>query len=211
MGSPKEIVIYELEALRNKLRTELDLPHTPSLILTNDFVHYFALQVRNQSDKIKYPHTYIIPRSVNENTQGYPGSRLAKSPYGKLYGRDEQGSLVSLRLQPVTIPVEFFYVTDNPIDFLVLASKWQDLSKSGALNSQIEYMGNNIDILCLPEPNISVPEKDMSMDTLDYAVTSATVNILGYTNRFSRAEDPDTTILEQKGMKFGVKPPNYSE
>lgn len=174
----------------------------PEMVLTNDWIHYFAQRFNHQDQNIQYPIVYFMPRSFSRFDSSYPAAKLSKSRYSVVYGLINE-VFVENRLIPTTLEVEIFYVTQSPKDFIRFANDWVVHSVSGQLNFSVDYLGTSLDIQMKTAEALTIPEKDMTGEAINNTVASGTATVQGYTNQIKILKK-DVPTFKNVQVSFNV-------
>ena len=174
----------------------------PEMVLTNDWIHYFAQRFNHQDQNIQYPIVYFMPRTFSRFDGGYPAAKLSKSQYSVLYGLINE-VFVENRVIPTTLEVEIFYVTNSAKDFIRFANDWVIHSVSGALNFSVDYLGTALDIQMKTAESITIPEKDMTGEAINQTIASGTATVQGYTNQI-KVLKRDVPTFKNVQVSFNV-------
>ncbi len=195
------LVDLQMMGVKNSISRVFQIKE-PEMILTNDWIHYFAQRFTHQDQNIQYPIVYFMPRTFSRFDSGYPAAKLSKSKYSVIYGLINE-VFVENRVIPTSFEVEIFYVTNSPKDFIRFANDWVIHSVSGALNYSIDYLGSSLDIQMKTAESITIPEKDMTGEAINQTIASGTAIVQGYTNQI-RATKKDVATFKNVQVSFNV-------
>ena len=159
MNSIEEMSVV---AVGQRLRDVFNLPTTPIECPANDRVHTYHKLAGRKGDEVTYP---IVAYSVTTLSEGDTASPTAMLYQGvkTTLRTDTIGSLSCI---PCKMSVDVTYLDTDRTRVLAFMSKWFRAGAAGLLNFRLRVDGVPIDIQLTPDPNLSAPQRDMSLDVV---------------------------------------------
>lgn len=184
--SVRPITYYLMRGATNAITRALALTKKPLLVMTNNPRDYFLNPgggYRKDNKEIQYPLPYVTPQSIGEYTEGNSSVGMARRTVAQKYGlRTDKDVLHRFNVVPMLLQMEFGYITNDALDFMDVGSRWIFHSKSGMLNFAIKYLGVQMDIRVMLDPQFQIPLIEGSTDVQNEGIATGTFTIYGYVN-----------------------------
>lgn len=164
----------------SRLKTTLGLDTDPLFLPTNDRWK-LADRVKAQlGSTLQLPQVYLHLQTLEINPDGLNAQSLA---YMGVYAQGKTGSNVAARhfFMPVVFTFEVIHLSDDFWDMLNFCRRMLlTHRKRDRLNFTLTYDGINIDVRVMADDQISVPDKDASVDVPNMYEVSASIRVISY-------------------------------
>lgn len=154
---------------------------------------------------LSFPLTYLRLTGVNRETTGYnPRSLLRRGIYVVTDSKDDS-FVRKLHLARVDMEYEVTFLVEDHREMMKFVSAWMTLGQENRVNFSLNYYGVDIDIPCRLSPQLTVPEKETSVDEqLNIYEITGSIIVEGYmTNQHA---DSDSDVALVKTLSTAVEP-----
>lgn len=129
---------------------------------TEDRVHLAVRKAKQEGETtVKYPILAYSISNFGPVTWQNP-TNAALRPFTTSTGSD---FVKSLRLYPTTFTFDITYLDDSRTRLIRFLSAWERASAEGKLNFRLLIDGMPVDIQVKPDPNLSVPKRDVMIES----------------------------------------------
>lgn len=176
-----------LNGLTSRLQLGFNLKELPTFISSSDRWHLAdRIQAQQQGNAksnqgtIQLPQTYLRLVTLSINNESYNNNALMLN--GK-YGAKKEGSNTVNRyeLMAATYAFEFVHISQNFMDMFQFARDYVVRSlRRQSMNFTINYDGLALDVRVFMDDNVSPPEKDASVDTVNIYELTSNIRVNGW-------------------------------
>jgi len=164
-------------------------------------------RLKTAGKSLSWPIMFVKLSAASRNLQvpGYNQKSLAR--HGVYVTRDNGDRSYMRKLHPMRVDMEFeiAYLIDDQRKALRFVSDWMTLGQENRLNFTVAYYGVGIDIAVALSPDITVPEKEGSVDeALNVYEFGTSLTVGGYMT--AQHVDNDSEIFLVKSVNVGVQP-----
>lgn len=168
-----------LRGLSIQMAKRFNLKREPIFVSSSDKWNTINNLRKQKDSRTEFPFMTFKMQSMEINSGSYsPKSLFRIGQPGA--GNDSNNMMYKNEPIPTNITLEVTFLTDDFYAMVTFANKWLYASITKSLNMELEFDGVFYGIQCEPEANVSVPEKDMSVEQANVYEFVSTIIIHGY-------------------------------
>lgn len=168
-----------IRGLSMMLAKRFDLKREPIFVSSTDKWNTINNLRKQKDPRAEFPFITMKMQGIEVRTEGYNVRTLNRIGQHGLMN-DSANMMYKNEPLPVNIVMEVTYLTDDFYNMITFANRWLYAAVTKNLNMDIEFDGVNYSIQCEPDSNVTVPEKDMSIDMVNQYEFVSTIAVKGY-------------------------------
>lgn len=175
-------------------------------VSTSDSNERMRILAQNKDTSLMFPAIFI---SLTNGTVGDFYNARSMRRNGSYAGNVDEETINKSHIVPVTMSFDVVMSTDSFKSILQFFRMWFLAATAGPLNFNVDYDGLAVLIRAMAAPDLTVPKRDVSLESPSYFEMVGQVAVQGYVSPDSLSQVPRVTtvtsnIVNSKGSTVNI-------